>query len=177
MWQFGGETNAIRTNKVAGVVCDQNYMLVDYPSKIKAAGLNGFKKTATEEKPSAPAKPSEPKKKTVDELAQEVLNGLWGNGTDRQKRLEAAGYNYSEVQAKVNEILNAKKAPAKTIEEGDKVKLASDAVIYGTNKKFAPFVYKSTLYVRDISGSRVVISTLKTGDITGAVDKKYLIKI
>ena len=42
MWQYGGETNQIRSNKVAGVVCDQNYMLVDYPTMIKAKGLNGF---------------------------------------------------------------------------------------------------------------------------------------
>lgn len=42
MWQYGGETNLIRSNKVAGVVCDQNYMLVDYPSLIKSRGLNGW---------------------------------------------------------------------------------------------------------------------------------------
>lgn len=42
MWQYGGETNMIRSNKVAGVVCDQNYMLVDYPAMIKARGKNGF---------------------------------------------------------------------------------------------------------------------------------------
>lgn len=29
IWQFGGETNYIRTNKVAGVTCDQNYLLND----------------------------------------------------------------------------------------------------------------------------------------------------
>lgn len=27
IWQFGGETNLIRSNKVAGVVCDQNYLM------------------------------------------------------------------------------------------------------------------------------------------------------
>lgn len=43
-------------------------------------------------------------KKTVDELAKEVLAGKWGNGTDRKNRLEAAGYSYSAVQAKVNEL-------------------------------------------------------------------------
>ena len=46
-----------------------------------------------------------PKKKTVDELAREVIAGKWGNGTDRKKRLTEAGYNYSEVQKRVNEIL------------------------------------------------------------------------
>ncbi|WP_066894143.1 LysM peptidoglycan-binding domain-containing protein [Clostridium nigeriense] len=42
MWQFGGETNLIRSNKIAGVVCDQNYMLVDYPSIIIEKGFNGY---------------------------------------------------------------------------------------------------------------------------------------
>lgn len=31
MWQFGGETNLIRSNRVAGVVCDQNYAYKNYP--------------------------------------------------------------------------------------------------------------------------------------------------
>ena len=54
MWQFGGETNLIRTNKVAGVTCDQNYMFLDYPSLIKSAGLNGFKKAAPTKKEEKP---------------------------------------------------------------------------------------------------------------------------
>ena len=62
MWQFGGETNHIRSNKVAGVVCDQDYMLVDYPSKIKKLGLNGYSKQATTLKEEP--KKEEPKKDT-----------------------------------------------------------------------------------------------------------------
>ncbi len=42
MWQYGGETNLIRSNQVAGKTVDQNYMLVDYPSMIKSKGLNGY---------------------------------------------------------------------------------------------------------------------------------------
>ena len=41
MWQYGGETNLIRSNQVAGKTVDQNYMLVDYPAMIKSKGLNG----------------------------------------------------------------------------------------------------------------------------------------
>ena len=55
MWQFGGETNLIRSNKVAGVVCDQDYMLIDYPALIKKAGKNGFA-PAGDQHTSAPAK-------------------------------------------------------------------------------------------------------------------------
>ena len=42
--------------------------------------------------------------KLVDELAQEVLQGKWGNGAERKKRLEAAGYDYAAVQKKVNQL-------------------------------------------------------------------------
>ena len=54
----------------------------------------------------APSKP-QPIKKSVAEVAQEVINGKWGNGADRKQRLQSAGYNPQEVQAKVNELLGA----------------------------------------------------------------------
>lgn len=44
-------------------------------------------------------------KKTVEEIANEVINGLWGNGDERKTRLTAAGYDYDAVQARVNELL------------------------------------------------------------------------
>lgn len=43
--------------------------------------------------------------KTVDELAKEVIKGLWGNGADRKAKLTAAGYDYAKVQKRVNELL------------------------------------------------------------------------
>lgn len=43
--------------------------------------------------------------KTLDEIAREVIKGKWGNGTDRKNRLTKAGYNYSAVQKRVNELL------------------------------------------------------------------------
>lgn len=43
--------------------------------------------------------------KSVEEIAREVLQGKWGNGADRKARLEAAGYGYAEVQAKVNTLV------------------------------------------------------------------------
>ena len=58
MWQFGGETNLLRSNKIAGVTCDQNYMLIDYPTKIKANGKNGFSKAIENKK-------EEPKEETT----------------------------------------------------------------------------------------------------------------
>lgn len=49
-------------------------------------------------------------KKTVDELAKEVLAGKWGNGADRKAKLKAAGYDYDAVQAAVNKALSGKKS-------------------------------------------------------------------
>lgn len=43
--------------------------------------------------------------KSVEEIAREVLQGKWGNGAERKARLEAAGYDYAEVQAKVNTLV------------------------------------------------------------------------
>lgn len=45
------------------------------------------------------------KGKSVDELAREVIKGLWGNGQERKDRLTKAGYNYSTIQERVNKIL------------------------------------------------------------------------
>lgn len=46
-----------------------------------------------------------PAKKSVDEIAHEVIQGKWGNGTDRKNRLTNAGYDYSAVQKRVNELM------------------------------------------------------------------------
>lgn len=51
------------------------------------------------------AKPTAAKKKTVDQVAREVIQGKWGNGAERKKRLKAAGYDYAAVQARVNALL------------------------------------------------------------------------
>lgn len=45
-------------------------------------------------------------KKTVDELAREVIAGKWGNGSERKRRLTEAGYDYAAVQAAVNRMVS-----------------------------------------------------------------------
>lgn len=47
----------------------------------------------------------EEEKKSTEEIAREVIAGKWGNGALRRARLEAAGYNYYEVQQAVNNLL------------------------------------------------------------------------
>ena len=120
MWQFGGETNKIRTNKVAGVTCDQDYALKDYPTIIKGLGVNGYNKNTNVKPTTKPiTKPTTKPSKTVKELAQEVIDGKWGNGEDRKTKLTKAGYDYKSVQAKVNKLLKTKKEVIYTVKKGD----------------------------------------------------------
>lgn len=42
------------------------------------------------------------------DIVKEVIEGKWGNGEERKKRLTKAGYNYKDVQSKVNERLRKK---------------------------------------------------------------------
>lgn len=44
-------------------------------------------------------------KKSIDAIAREVIRGDWGNGDARRQKLTAAGYDYSAVQKRVNELL------------------------------------------------------------------------
>lgn len=83
-----------------------------------------------------------PPKRTIDELAHEVIDGLWGSGDSRKTALAQAGHDYDAVQKRVNEILNP---PKKTIEElaqevlegkwgsGDKRKANLEAAGYDYN--------------------------------------------
>jgi len=89
-------------------------------------------------------------------------------------KIKAAGFD-AFITTKAGTAINS--ASVTTLAVGDKVKLASSGTIYGSTNKFATWVYNSALYVREIDGNRIVISTQKTGDITGATDKKYLTKI
>lgn len=56
-------------------------------------------------------------KKSVEAIAKEVIAGKWGNGSDRVNKLTAAGYNATEVQSKVNELLFGKKSTKKSVTE------------------------------------------------------------
>lgn len=56
--------------------------------------------------PAPALKPDTTGGKSIDTLAREVINGSWGNGQDRYNRLTNAGYNYQQVQNRVNQILD-----------------------------------------------------------------------
>lgn len=100
MWQ---NSSTFRANGYNGNL-DHDYCYVDYPKVIKESGKNGYTATDTGSTTSTV------KKKTIDKLAREVIDGKWGNGDVRKQKLTAAGYDYIKVQAKVNELLSKKKS-------------------------------------------------------------------
>ena len=97
IWQYSDEG---RINGISGNV-DMDYCYTDYPNIVKNGGYNGYKKTAKKTTSTA----TTIKKKTVDELAKEVIAGKWSAGDERKHKLTAAGYDYNAVQKKVNELM------------------------------------------------------------------------
>lgn len=83
-------------------------------AKLKKMGFDGFVT-----KLGGDTITDKPIKKSVDEIAREVISGKWGNGTDRKKRLTAAGYDYKAVQEAVNQKLEESKKQYYTVQRGD----------------------------------------------------------
>lgn len=115
-------------------------------------------------------------KKSIEEVAKEVINGDWGNGQDRKQRLEAAGYNYGEVQGKVNEILNigAPSQPKKSIDEIAREVINGD---WGNGEErkqrleAAGYNYRAVQdKVRDLLDIRYIV---KPGDNLTAIANRY----
>lgn len=84
---------------------------------IRGYGLPNYASMATAEETKKPEAT-----KSVADVAKEVKNGKWGNGAERKQRLEAAGYNYAEVQAAVNTLMgngSGSSAATYTVKKGD----------------------------------------------------------
>lgn len=77
-------------------------------------GINGAVDTNYYYGTIGAAKTTTTVKKTNAAVAVEVLAGKWGNGLDRKKRLESAGYSYNDVQREVNKLLKATKKKSVT---------------------------------------------------------------
>lgn len=85
--------NVIRHYDVTGKRCPEPYVR-------EVADWNLFKQQLITTKLE--------EKKSIEEIAKEVIQGRWGNGQERKDRLSAAGYDYSSVQARVKELLTHK---------------------------------------------------------------------
>lgn len=73
-------------------------------NKLTAAGYDY--NTVQKEVSKLMAEINKPAKKSINEIANEVIRGDWGNGEARKKALIDAGYDYNAVQKRVNEILS-----------------------------------------------------------------------
>ena len=59
--------------------------------------------------PRVYATSSEKNKNIITSVALDVINGKYGNGTERKIKLTQAGYDYRTIQNKVNQILRGGK--------------------------------------------------------------------
>lgn len=121
----------VREPKCLAVLTEGGYMdstidikVMREDSKLRQSGINQadaiarlnglkLKSTLNAKKPA-----SKPVSKSIEQLAQEVIEGKHGTGEARKKRL---GAQYAEVQARVNQILapnaKSKTKPQKTIDQ------------------------------------------------------------
>ena len=151
IWQYASDAS------VSGISgnCDMNYLYNE--DIIKESG------TDTSDK------------KTIDELAQEVIDNKWGNGEARKTALEKAGYDYDAVQDRVNEILSK---PKKSITEVAKDVIAGK---YGNGdnrkKKLEAEGYdydQVQAKVNQLLGANVTKTyTVKSGDTLSGIASKY----
>ena len=96
IWQYGGSVNYIRDPKIAGTTVDQDQINIEWTDQ-----------------PTLEVKPVEiptETEKSIDQLANEVLAGLHGNGIVRRLSL---GSKYAEVQKRVDEIIAQRKESGK----------------------------------------------------------------
>ena len=154
IWQYSssGKVNGISGN------CDMNYLYDE--DTIKESGS-----TETTDK------------KSVDELAEEVIAGKWGNNEARKEALEKAGYDYNAVQNRVNEILK-EKDNKKSVTE-----VAKDVINgkYGNGedrkKKLEAEGYdydEVQSKVNQLLGANVTKTyTVKSGDTLSGIASKY----
>ena len=137
------------SGSIGGYRVDTDYAYKDYPTFIKENGLNGY-----EIKEEVPEETNESEleviieedtgqeelsdgevEKTLDELFNEVMEGLWGNDIERKINLENAGYDYDIVQNKVNDELLNKKEQYYTIKRGDTL-FGIASMFYGDGYKY-----------------------------------------
>lgn len=104
LWQCSGESGNVV--KIGGMVVDTNVSYRDFTKET----------TTNDSKPKETT--TNKKKKSIETIAKEVIEGKWGVGEDRKKKLTKAGYDYDKVQKKVNELLKTKEKTY-TVKEGD----------------------------------------------------------
>jgi len=105
--------------------------------------------------------------KTNEEIAQEVIDGLWGNNADRKKRLTEAGYDYNTIQKIVNELVkNVVSTPTNIEPTGSSISYV---------KNFS----RGTFYAyggarKGGSGRQLIDCSCGDGTVKGSIASSYL---
>ena len=123
-WNEGAYTCAIRQYTSSGRLAGYNGNLDLDVAYMDATAWHKYAN------PSDDYKPTEPARKSNEQIAEEVIAGAWGDGNDRKNRLEQAGYDYNSIQNIVNQKLGTSQAVYYTVQSGDT--LSGIASKYGT---------------------------------------------
>lgn len=111
----------INQNKIPAVLVEGGFMdgRNDYKVITSEAGQTAYAKAVAEGLIEflglTKKSPQKPPQKTIRQLAEEVVAGKWGNGSERKERLTTAGYDYNAVQSEVNALV--KGSTKKTVDE------------------------------------------------------------
>lgn len=108
----------VRDTKMPAVLLELGFMdsLVDTPIILSEAFADKAAKACADVIVKKANLAKKPQKKSLNEIANEVIKGAWGNGEERRKRLTEAGYDYLEVQSLVNSIVSKTEVQKNTLE-------------------------------------------------------------
>lgn len=127
--------------------------------------------------PSGETKPVTPKpvRKSNEQVAQEVIAGLWGNGEDRKNRLTKAGYDYNVIQ----DIVNKKAAPVRKSNDQIANEVIAGKWGDGNNRKNrleqAGYDYNTIQNVvnQKLGASQAQYYTVRSGDTLSGIASRY----
>lgn len=119
-WQYGGSVNYVRSPQINGTTVDQDVFFIPWNNVVIE---------------QQPVIVPDVGKKSIDQIAVEVLAGIWGNGLIRKIKLTSADYDYITVQQRVNEIVEERKQSGKTHIVVKNDTLSKIAKMYGTTVK------------------------------------------
>ena len=115
--KFGNGQARIKALKKQGVDPNRIQSLVN--AKVKGENINSKQSSKTSDKKQSRNKLSD---KEIKDIVNKVIRGNYGNGFIRKKRLKKAGYNYKDIQHKVNQRLLGKKAAERILKRYNKKK-------------------------------------------------------
>ena len=162
MWQY---TSSGKVDGISGNV-DMNEAFKDYKGMINTETVSTPKVS-----------------KTIEQVAQEVVDGKWGNGEDRKNNLKNAGYDYNAVQSIVNAKEPKPVTNTYTVKSGDtlssignKIGIMWQEIAYLNNIKAPYIIYpgqKLAIPGKSNQKPQQVTYTVKSGDTLSGIASRY----